>query len=208
MCFFVAGNNIGAMSLHATTEGTERYRKRFEGRAAQNHFREQHGLVMSSLGIGTYLGNADADTDSRYASAVVRSVQLGSNVIDSAANYRFQRSERSIGQALKTLAAEHGISRDELVICTKGGYLPFDGAPPGNVREYIDETFVKPGIASFEDIVGGSHCMTPAYLQNQLDQSLRNMELEVCGRLLHSQSRISVGPCFGNGLLRASQAGV
>ncbi len=46
------------------------------------------------------------------------------------------------------------------------------------MREYVNETFVKPGIASFEDIVGGSHCMTPAYLQNQLDQSLRNMELE------------------------------
>ena len=46
------------------------------------------------------------------------------------------------------------------------------------MREYVNETFVKPGIASFEDIVGGSHCMTPAYLQNQLDQSLRNMGLE------------------------------
>jgi aryl-alcohol dehydrogenase-like predicted oxidoreductase len=76
------------------------------------------------------------------------------------------------------LADEHGIERDELVICTKGGYLPFDGAPPRNVREYVNETFVKPGIASFEDIVGGSHCMTPSYLQNQLDQSLRNMDLE------------------------------
>jgi len=37
---------------------------------------------------------------------------------------------------------------------------------------------VKPGIASFNDIVGGMHCMTPAYLQNQLEQSLRNMKLE------------------------------
>jgi len=46
------------------------------------------------------------------------------------------------------------------------------------VREYVNETFVKPGIASFDDIVGGSHCMTPAYLQSQLDQSLRNMGIE------------------------------
>ncbi|HVI72009.1 MAG TPA: aldo/keto reductase, partial [Pyrinomonadaceae bacterium] len=51
-------------------------------------------------------------------------------------------------------------------------------APPRNVREYFTETFVKPGIASFEDVVAGSHCMTPAYLQSQLDQSLRNMDLE------------------------------
>jgi aryl-alcohol dehydrogenase-like predicted oxidoreductase len=105
-------------------------------------------------------------------------VQLGVNVIDSAANYRFQRSERSIGQALQTLTREHDFSREELVVCTKGGYIPFDGAPPRNVRDYVNETFVKPGIASFEDFVGGSHCMTPAYLQNQLEQSLQNMGLE------------------------------
>jgi aryl-alcohol dehydrogenase-like predicted oxidoreductase len=162
----------------ATGEGTQRYYERFAGRAANGHFRRQQELVLSSIGIGTYLGNADEATDANYANAVVRAVQLGVNVIDTAANYRFQRSERSIGAALQTLANEHGIARDELVICTKGGYLPFDGAPPRNVREYVDETFVKPGIASFDDIVGGSHCMTPAYLQNQLEQSLRNMKLE------------------------------
>lgn len=133
--------------------------------------------MLSSIGIGTYLGNADETTDANYTDAIVRAVQLGVNVIDTAANYRFQRSERSIGAALKILANEHGIARDKLVICTKGGYLPFDGAPPRNVRDYVNETFVKPGIASFSDFVG-SHCMTPAYLQNQLDQSLRNMKLE------------------------------
>jgi aryl-alcohol dehydrogenase-like predicted oxidoreductase len=162
----------------ANSEGTARYYERFAGRAANGHFRQQQGLVLSSIGIGTYLGNPDETTDKNYVDAVVRAVQLGANVIDSAANYRFQRSERSIGEALQTLANEHGIARDELVICTKGGYLPFDGAPPRNVREYVDETFVKPGIASFDDIVGGMHCMTPAYLQNQLEQSLRNMKLE------------------------------
>jgi aryl-alcohol dehydrogenase-like predicted oxidoreductase len=162
----------------ATPEGTERYRDRFASRLAENHFRQQQGLILSSIGIGTYLGNADEPTDQNYARAVVRAVQLGANVIDSAANYRFQRSERSIGQALNHLTTEHSFARDELVICTKGGYLPFDGSPPRNVREYFNETFVKPGIASFEDVVAGSHCMTPAYLQSQLDQSLRNMDLE------------------------------
>jgi aryl-alcohol dehydrogenase-like predicted oxidoreductase len=162
----------------ATPEGTARYIDRFAGRAANGHFREAQGLAISSIGIGTYLGNPDEATDTNYTNAVVRAVQLGVNVIDSAANYRFQRSERSIGQALKTLATEHGIQRDELLICTKGGYLPFDGEPPRNVREYVNETFLKPGIASFDDIVGGAHCMTPSYLQNQLDQSLRNMGVD------------------------------
>ena len=166
------------MSTCVTPDGTGRYIERFASRAADGHFREAQGLALSSIGIGTYLGNPDEATDTNYTNAVVRAVQLGANVIDSAANYRFQRSERSIGQALQTLANDHDIDREELLICTKGGYLPFDGAPPRNMRDYLNETFVKPGIASFEDFVGGSHCMTPSYLQNQLEQSLRNMSVE------------------------------
>ncbi len=61
---------------------------------------------LSPIGIGTYLGNADEATDLSYTRAIVRAVQLGVNVIDTAANYRFQRSERSIGEALKILANE------------------------------------------------------------------------------------------------------
>lgn len=162
----------------ASLKGTTRYREHFKDSAAENHFRKQHELWLSSIGIGTYLGNADNQIDSRYTETVARSVQLAANVIDTAANYRFQRSERSIGTALQVLTEKHGFSRDELVICTKGGYLPFDGAPPRDIRSYVEETFVKPGIAGFEDFAGGSHCMKPSYLQNQLDQSLRNMNLD------------------------------
>ena len=112
----------------ATEEGTARYVKRFEGRLSAGHFRHQQGVWLSSIGIGTYLGEHDPATDGLYRSAVVRTVELGSNVIDSAINYRFQRSERSIGAALGELGAK-GIGRSEIVVATKGGFLPFDGAP-------------------------------------------------------------------------------
>jgi aryl-alcohol dehydrogenase-like predicted oxidoreductase len=160
----------------ATSEGTARYRERFRSVAAENHFRQAQHLWLSSIGTGTYLGNPDEETDRRYTEAVVRVVELGANVIDTAANYRFQRSERSIGAALVKLEAR-GFSRDEVVVCTKGGYLPFDGAPPRDVRQYVEDNFIKPGIASWGDIAGGSHCMTPRYLENQLEQSLHNMNL-------------------------------
>ena len=162
---------------YATLEGTTNYRERFAGFAVRNHFRLEQNLWLSSIGIGTYLGNPDEATDARYAESVARAVELGANVIDTAANYRFQRSERSIGQALQKLTSASSFARNEIVICTKGGYLPFDGGPPRDVRRYVEETFVRPGIARFEDIVGGSHCMTPAYLQSQVDQSLANLGL-------------------------------
>jgi aryl-alcohol dehydrogenase-like predicted oxidoreductase len=167
------------MSLNggATWEGTARYCARFQGSVAEDHFRSAQNLWLSSIGIGTYLGAADSETDARYAEAVKRAVELGANVIDTAANYRFQRSERAIGTALHDLA-QHGFARDELVVCTKGGYLPFDGSPPRDVRGYIEEAFVKPGIASLAEIAGGSHCMAPRYLQSQLSQSLANMSLD------------------------------
>src|SRR5688500_17611151 len=98
---------------HATPDGTEHYRERFAAHAAENHFRPQQGLTLSSIGIGTYLGNPDEATDENYANAIVRAVESGVNVIDSAANYRFQRSERAIGRALKTLV-DRGFSREEL----------------------------------------------------------------------------------------------
>ena len=48
------------MTTFATPDGTKKYAARFAGRAAEGHFREQQGLWLSSLGIGTYLGEPDA----------------------------------------------------------------------------------------------------------------------------------------------------
>ena len=160
----------------ATGEGTKRFAERFKD-AASGHYRQAQGLTVSSIGIGTYLGNWDEETDENYTEAITRYVELGGNLIDTAANYRFQRSERNIGAALRNLT-EKGFARDGILICTKGGYLPFDAAPVRDARGYFEENFVKKGIATFEDLAGGSHCMAPGYLQSQIDQSLRNMNLE------------------------------
>jgi len=165
------------MSVHssASASGTARYRERFAD-AAKSHFKPSNDLCFSSIGIGTYLGKPDEETDRRYTDAVVHAAELGANVIDTAANYRFQRSELSIGAALTELA-NRGFGRDELVLCTKGGYLPFEGSPPRDVRQYVEDTFIKTGIVTWADIAGGAHCMAPRYLENQLQQSLRNMNV-------------------------------
>src|ERR1700752_4516921 len=124
------------MTKSATKEGTTRYAQRFTGRAANSHFREAQRMVLSSLGIGTYLGQPDEETDAAYTAAVGAAVESGINVIDSAINYRFQRSERSIGAALAELG-RLGYSRDELLVCTKGGFLTPDGDTPTDANEYF-----------------------------------------------------------------------
>lgn len=172
------------MARSATPEGTRRYAARFSGRAAEEHFRpspaletgEQHGLLLSSIGIGTYLGNPDAETDQAYTDAVIAAVEGGINVIDSAINYRFQRSERSIRAALEKLA-QLGYPRDELVLCTKGGYLTPDGEMPADPGPYFFREYIEPGVFRVDEIVGG-HCMSPRYLANQLERSLSNLGVE------------------------------
>lgn len=162
----------------ATAQGTLRYAARFQGRAAAGHFREiPGGLVLSSIGIGTYLGDPDEPTDRAYASAVVAAVEGGINVVDSAINYRLQRSERSIGAALKALAGK-GFLRDEIVLCTKAGFLTPDGEMPDDANEYFSREFLEPGIFRPEDIAAGCHCMTPRYLADQLERSLANLGVQ------------------------------
>ncbi|PYT78918.1 MAG: aldo/keto reductase [Acidobacteria bacterium] len=165
------------MTTSATKEATTRYAQRFVGRAAAGHFRDAQRIVLSSLGIGTYLGQPDKKTDEAYTAAVVAAVEGGINVIDSAVNYRFQRSERSIGAALPQLAAK-GFLREEIVLCTKGGYLTPDSSMPADPNEYFFREYIQHGIFTAKDLAAGSHCMTPKFLKDQLGRSLKNLGVE------------------------------
>lgn len=159
----------------ATPQGTLRYAARFHGNAAAGHFREiPGGLVLSSVGIGTYLGEPDEATDRGYTESVIAAVEGGINVIDTAINYRFQRSERSIGEALKHLALK-GYARDEIVLCTKAGFLTPDGDMTSEVEEYFAEEYLEREIIRPEEIAAGCHCMAPRYLEDQLERSLVNL---------------------------------
>ncbi|MDA0999286.1 MAG: aldo/keto reductase [bacterium] len=165
----------------ATPEGTASYREAFSGKIDPAHFRELNGLWMSSVGIGTYLGEADAATDAAYRDSVAAAVRSGINVVDTAINYRFQRSERSIAAALDGLIAAGEARRDQLILSTKGGFIPFDGAAPASQEElmaYMNETYFGPGLCAPADIAANCHCMTPAYLRHELERSLANLGVE------------------------------
>jgi aryl-alcohol dehydrogenase-like predicted oxidoreductase len=161
------------MTNHATTTGTARYRDRFNA-DRPGHFRQIKGMWLSSIGLGTYLGDATEAVDQAYTQAIEHAVKLGCNVIDTAINYRHQRSERAIGKALNRLIKDRIIRRDEIVIATKGGYLPFDGTLPSDRDRYLRETFIASGLAAPEDIVNG-HCLAPRFLRAMIERSLRNL---------------------------------
>jgi aryl-alcohol dehydrogenase-like predicted oxidoreductase len=167
---------------HATQAGTSKFAERAVGKMGVNggHFRESCGLRLSSLGIGTYLGGMDAETDRLVEEAVLESVSSGAvNVIDTAINYRLQRAERSVGRALARLGDE-GVEggREALFVCTKNGYLSSDGELSIDFRSYIQNELIKPGKLKPEEIAGEAHSMAVPFLKDQLRRSLANLGLE------------------------------
>lgn len=168
------GKDQGASPL-----GTARFQRRFADRLAEDFFRPFAGdLAASSLGIGTYLGECDDADDAGYAAAIRAALQRGINVIDSSINYRCQRSERVVGTALRAAIADGLVKRDEVIICTKGGYVPLDGtAPPtrDDYLAYLQRTFVDPGIVAPEDVVGGGHSLSPSFIAHQIRTSQANL---------------------------------
>ena len=162
----------------ATPEGTERFKRRFEAKLGGGHFRLAEGIWFSSLGAGSYLGEPDEETDRLYVAAFKKAVRSEANVIDSAVNYRCQRSERCIGESLRDLLHSREISREDVILCTKGGFLPFDKEYPPNPSEYFEKTYIESGILKPEEIVQGCHAMTPRYLEDQLERSLQNLGME------------------------------
>jgi len=162
------------MSQGATPEGTERYAQKFKEIAAEGHFRKAQGLTVSSLGVGTYLGQPTDSTDASYAAALVESGLAGFNLFDTAINYRLQRSERNVGTALKVLANK-GFARDEFVVCTKGGYLTPDGAMPADANRYFFDEYIQRGVFTAKEVAAGCHCMATRFLENQLNRSLKNL---------------------------------
>ena len=162
----------------ATPQGTRRYAARLPALLKAGHFRELQGLAASSIGLGTYLGPEDDATDSRYVEAVSEALRSGCNVLDTAINYRCQRSERCVGTALRQLIESGELRRDEVIVATKGGFIPFDSTLPQDPSDYFHRTFVETGIASPEEVVAGCHIMTPRYIRHQIGRSLENLNLE------------------------------
>lgn len=153
----------------ATPEATEAYADAHD--AVDGFYRDADGRTVSSLGMGTYLGEITDQARQDYQDAVLTCLENGVNLLDTAINYRNQVSERDIGAVLDRYG-----DREEVVVVTKGGYLHGDGEvdPMTHVEmDYLDE-----GVIDRDDLVGGSHCMTTEYLEHELSKSLENLGLD------------------------------
>lgn len=175
------------ISGFATPEGTKKFAQ--NSGVNQDNFKEFENLTLSNVGIGTYLGDADARTDELVSAAVKQSILSGVNVVDTAINYRAQKAERSVGKAISELIQENKITRDQIFVSTKNGYVTNDADVQLGFWEYVKQEYTDNGVVKEGDITSGYHCMTPTYLSDQLDRSLKNLDLE-CVDLMYLHNAI------------------
>ena len=171
----------------ATLEGTEKFSN--NSSVNQENFKKIQNLTLSNVGIGTYLGDADSQTDEMVKNAVKQSVLSGVNVIDTAINYRAQKAERSVGNAISELIQDGKITRDQIFLCTKNGYLTNDADVKQEFWEYVKNEYSQKGVISEGDVTSGYHCMTVPYLEDQLERSLKNLGVE-CIDLLYLHNAV------------------
>jgi aryl-alcohol dehydrogenase-like predicted oxidoreductase len=158
----------------ASESATWAYRNRFHESFARTYFRRFGDSLVSSIGAGTYLGDPTDAVDERYREALVAALEGGCNVVDTAVNYRHQRSERVVAAAL----SEADVDREAVLVATKGGFVPFDRERPSDPGAYVHETFVEPGLVDADDLARGMHALAPDYLDAMVDRSLSNLGLD------------------------------
>ena len=175
-------NNYSAVEGFADTEGTKEYVNRavHSHDIVPNHFRQRDGIFLSSIGMGTYLGDPTVQHDELIEKAIYDSVKSGAvNVLDTAINYRYMKSEKCIGRALSRLIDDNVISRNQVFVCTKNGYITNDADYPSvDVMEYIQKMFIDPGLIQAGDISSGYNILNPNYIARCIDKSLMNMRLK------------------------------
>ncbi|HHB94780.1 MAG TPA: aldo/keto reductase [Campylobacterales bacterium] len=162
----------------ATTDGTYNFSKRFSN--YKDFFIKHNGLIFSKLGIGTF--NKEPYKEENYVfeyiAGIKEAILNGINLIDTASNYRYGQSEKEIGVALKELFDESKVKREELIICSKGGFISLSYPFPKNPYIWIEENIIKTNLANSEDIELDQHCMTPDFLEWSCKESLKRVGVD------------------------------
>lgn len=164
--------------MRATHEGTLNFAKKFSN--YKDFYVKYNDLVFSKLGLGTF--NKEPYKEENYLfsyeNSVKESIENGINLIDTASNYRYGKSEKEIGSALKELMQSKKVSRDELIICSKGGFIQLDFPFPKNPYHWIQENIIDKNRASKDEIELDQHCMSADFLEWSCDKSLKNLGVD------------------------------
>ncbi len=137
-------------------------------------------LTTSRLGFGGYRITESQD---EHREALRKALREGCNLIDTSTNYTDGSSERLIGAVLKGLIADQEVTREEVIVVSKIGYVQGQNLTRAEAKEQAGQAF--PDMVKYGE--GLWHCLHPEFLEDQLTLSLDRLGLEtldVC--LLHN----------------------
>jgi aryl-alcohol dehydrogenase-like predicted oxidoreductase len=138
------------------------------------------GLTTARIGFGGYRISLGVDD---HRNALEKALQEGCNLIDTSTNYADGQSERLVGTVVKDLIAKRFISREQIIIVSKIGYVQGNNLARAKAREEAGKPF--PEMVKYGE--GIWHCLHPEFLEEQLILSLDRLglaTLDVC--LLHN----------------------
>ena len=174
------------LSGRATIHGTAAYAARMVGLSPAGSLAHgftslgSTGLTISRLGFGTY--RVETRTE-EHREALKKALAGGCNLIDTSTNYMDGDSERLVGSVLDEFVKAGRISREDVVIISKIGYVQGDNLKLAQAREQSGRPY--PEMVKYGD--GIWHCLHPEFLADQLALSLDRLglaTLDVC--LLHN----------------------
>lgn len=164
--------------MTATKNGTYNFAKRFSH--YKDFYVKHNNLIFSKLGLGTF--NKEPYKEENYVydyiKGVKEAIKNGVNLIDTASNYRYGRSEKEISLALSELFESGEVKREELIVCSKGGFIQLEYPFPENPHKWIEDNIIKTFLAKREDIELDQHCMTPDFLEWSCKKSLDNLHID------------------------------
>ena len=102
--------------MSAEQEATRSYHEKFPGLFSAVLGRT--GLHVSRAGFGSYRVSSGVEG---HAMALRRALTCGINLIDTSANYADGASEELIGETLAGLFRDGSVTREQVVLVSKGG---------------------------------------------------------------------------------------
>lgn len=125
---------------------------------------------VSPVGFGCYRVD---DRVARHAEALRLALLAGVNLVDTSTNYGDGHSELLVGRVLKELAASGELRREEVVVVTKAGYVQGQNLRDAHQRRKLGDPW--PEMTEYSRDCW--HCISPAFLNDQLSASLGRLAM-------------------------------
>ena len=135
----------------------------------------EDGPWVSMVGFGCYrVGFSPALGAPESGATLEEALRRGLNLVDTSANYGNGQSELLVGKTLAKLVAQEVLTREEVVLVTKAGYIQ------GNNMELAKRCVVEgrpfPEVSEFGADIW--HCIHPEFLRDQADRSRERLGVE------------------------------